>query len=148
MQRCKTQRTQYQRSELNNAMQCSRPTVQQLVGYIYYTDYKIFVIERAGFGDEFFIMLTWDNDNDWVWGAVAYSNAVYVRYWLNTLKELIVSIIKQVSDRRQITKCDLLRLHRNASSLLYVTDLSLNTVFLLRPRSLNVWLYFPRSSAS
>ena len=42
-------------------MQYNKPTVQQLSLVhilIQHTDYKIFVIERAGFGNEFFIMLT------------------------------------------------------------------------------------------
>jgi len=42
-------------------MQYSRPTVQQLahiLNYITCRLYKIFVIEREGFGNEFFIMLT------------------------------------------------------------------------------------------
>jgi len=43
-------------------MQYNKPTVQPLGLvhiFIYHTDYKIFVIECAGLGNEFFIMLTW-----------------------------------------------------------------------------------------
>jgi len=60
-------------------MQYCRPTVQQLahiLNYITCRLYKIFVIEREGFGDEFFILLTRPE----IMTMTECSDAIYVRH--------------------------------------------------------------------